>query len=68
MTSPPASGMPRRTSVSRVSAASSTRGTHSPSGSSAVRQAWASWSGSIGVPSVPVISSPARVRQRISPE
>jgi hypothetical protein len=60
--------MPRRTSVSRLSAASSTRLTHSPAGSRAVRQACAIWSLVIGVPRVAVISSPARVRQRISPE
>ena len=45
ITSPPASGMPRRTSVSRLSAASSTRMIHAPSGSSAVRQACASYVG-----------------------
>ncbi len=68
MTRPPASGMARLTSVSRLSAASSTRVIHSPDGSSAVRQACAIWSLVIGVPSVAVISSPARVRQCISPE
>ena len=68
MTRPPASGMPRRTSVSRLSAASSTRLTHSPAGSRAVRQACAIWSLVSGVPKVAVISSPARVRQCISPE
>src|SRR6476469_8508397 len=51
MTSPPASGTPRRTSVSRLSAAASTEGTHSPLGSSAVRQAWAVASLVIGSPS-----------------
>jgi hypothetical protein len=51
-----------------LSAASSTRVIHSPEGSSAVRQACAIWSLVIGVPSVAVISSPARVRQCISPE
>jgi hypothetical protein len=68
ITRPPASGIARLTSVSRLSAASSTRLIHIPEGSSAVRHACAIWSLVIGVPRVAVISSPARVRQCISPE
>jgi hypothetical protein len=67
MTRPPASGMPLRTSVSRVSAARSTLGIHSPLASSAVRHAWAVASLVIGSPSFAAISSPALVRQRILP-
>ena len=68
ITRPAASGIARRTSVRRLSAASSTRWIHSPAGSSAVRHACATWSFVIGVPSVAMTSSPARVRQCISPE
>ena len=68
ITRPAASGIARRTSVRRRSAASSTRWIHSPAGSSAVRHACVTWSFVIGVPSVAVISSPALVRQCISPE
>ena len=67
ITRPPASGTTRRTSVSRVSAARSTEATHSPSGSSAVRHACATWSWVSGSPSRALISSPALVRQRIWP-
>ena len=69
MTSPPASGMPpARNWVSRVSAARSTAGIHSPPGSRAVRQARAVCSAVIGSPSRAVNSSPALVRQLASPE
>ncbi|CAM5589044.1 hypothetical protein SBADM41S_06313 [Streptomyces badius] len=67
MTSPPASGMPLRTSVSRLSAAARTLGIHSPVGASAVRQAWPMASLVIGSPSRAAISSPAFVRQRMLP-
>ena len=68
MTSPAASGTPRRTSDRRVSAACSTAGTHSPVGSRAVRQACAVMSWVSGSPRRALTSSPARVRQRIWPE
>ena len=48
-------------------AARSTCRIQSPFGSSAARQAWESWSLVSGSPSVAAISSPARVRHRISP-
>ena len=68
ITSPPASGTWRRTSVSRLSAAASTDGIQDPAGSRAVRRAWAVRSLVSGSPSRAAISSPARVRQVISPE
>jgi len=68
ITNPPASGTCRRTSVNRLSAAASTEGIHAPAGSSAVRSAWAVRSLVSGSPSRAAISSPARVRQVISPE
>lgn len=67
MTSPPASGMPLRTSVRRWSAARSTLGIQSPRGSSAVRQACEIASLVMGSPSLAATSSPALVRQRILP-
>lgn len=67
ITSPPASGMPFLTSVSRWSAARSTFGIQSPRGSSAVRQACEMASLVIGSPSRAAISSPALVRQRMLP-
>ncbi len=67
MTRPPASGMPLRTSVSRLSAAASTLGIQSPVGESAVRQAWPMASLVIGSPSRAATSSPALVRQRMLP-
>ncbi len=62
ITMPPASGTWRRTSESRLSAASSTAGIHEPCGSSAVRRAWACMSLVSGSPRRAAISSPARVR------
>lgn len=67
MTSPPASGMPFLTSVSRWSAARSTFGIQSPRASSAVRQACEMASLVIGSPRRAAISSPALVRQRMLP-
>ena len=67
MTMAPASGMARRTSDSRRSAAASTLGIHSPFGSRAVRHACAVMSLVSGSPSRALISSPALVRQRIEP-
>ena len=65
----PASGTPPlRFWVSRVSAACSTAGIHSPFGSSTVRQARAVCSAFSGSPSRAACSSPALVRQRASPE
>ena len=69
MTRPPASGMPlARSTLSRASAARSTCGIQSPAGSSAVRHAWAIRSCVIGSPRRAASSSPAFVRQRVSPE
>ena len=68
MTRPPASGTWRRTSASRLSAAASTAGIHDPAGSSAVRSACACMSLVSGSPRRAATSSPARVRQVISPE
>ena len=66
---PPASGMPpSRNWLSRVSAALITAGIHSPSGSSAVRQARAVCSALSGSPRRAANSSPALLRQRASPE
>jgi hypothetical protein len=67
MTSPPASGTACRTSLRRRSAAASTAGIQSPSGSSAARQACAVTSLVSSCPSVASHSSPWRVRQRIVP-
>ena len=68
ITSPPASGTWRRTSESRLSAAARTDGIHEPVGSSAVRNAWLVRSLVSGSPSRAATSSPALVRQLISPE
>jgi hypothetical protein len=68
ITMPPASGTPRRSSVSRLSAAASTAGIHSPCGLSAVRQAWATRSFVNGSPRRADTSSPAVVRHRMAPE
>ncbi len=57
-----------RSWFSRVSAACSTAGIHSPVGSSAVRHARAFCSWVSGSPSRAVNSSPALVRQLASPE
>lgn len=67
MTRPPASGMPLRTSVSRLSAAERTFGIQSPVGDSAVRQACPIASLVMGSPRRAAISSPALVRQRMFP-
>ncbi len=67
MTSPPASGIDLRTSVSRVSAARSTLGIQSPRGSRAVRHAWEMASLVIGSPSLASSSSPALLRHRMLP-
>ena len=68
MTRPPASGIARRTSVSRLSAAARTDGIHSPFGSSAVRHAWPVMSLVSASPRRALTSSPAFVRQRTLPE
>ena len=69
ITRPAASDMPpSRRTVSRASAARSTWGIQSPPGSRAVRQACAIRSWVIGSPSRAASSSPALVRQRVSPE
>ena len=67
MIMPPASGTCWRFCGSRVSAAASTAGIHSPVGSSAVRQARAFCSAFRGSPRRAACSSPALSRQRASP-
>ncbi|GAB3872793.1 hypothetical protein GCM10027610_138830 [Dactylosporangium cerinum] len=69
MTRPPASGMPpERRTCRRASAARRTCCIQSPVGSSAVRQACEMRSWVIGSPRRAASSSPAEVRQRVSPE
>ena len=68
MTRPPASGTPRRTSVSRLSAAASTwRDPVAPAGRARSARPAPVRSLVSGSPRRAVISSPALVRQRISP-
>ena len=60
--------LPGAARCSRASAARSTCGIQSPAGSSAVRHACAIRSWVIGSPRRAASSSPATVRQRVSPE